>query len=255
MGESPLHRFLKLAGYVWLARQNCSLIKFEMAPPVIRDKHIQQHNEWMKGRKKRYAQTDFDFTPIPHELHRLDKKIVLDILALGQLRDGTELVDTGIKYKDGKDPERILWQREDHLKFCLRGVEIKVSRSDFLSGFCASGCHYHYLLTPMGLVRKHEIPDHVGLLEFNKHKFNATWLDYGKKWELAGLRLVKRPRLMDVPERNVLTCVVDLARKSSWRIHELIAEEIEESGMNQPLSSIELQIPKLKETQHENPPT
>ena len=40
-------------------------------------------------------------------------------------------------YKDGDDPEHILWQRNDHLKFRLRGVEIKVSRSDFLNGFCA----------------------------------------------------------------------------------------------------------------------
>ncbi len=100
-----------------------------------------------------------------------------------------------------------------------------------MNGFCASGCHYHYVLAPMGMIRKYELPDHVGLLEFNKHKFSATWTNYGKKWELAGVRLVKRPRLMAVPERNVLTCVVDLARKSSWRISELIAKEIEDINL------------------------
>ncbi len=229
MGESPLHLFLKLAGYVWLARQKCSLIKFEMAPPMTDDKFVQQENKFRLDRQKVYRQTDFDYIPAPHSLHKLNTKQILDILAVGQFKDGHELIETPIVIEG----DRKLHRSVDYLTFRLRGVEIKVSRSDFLNGFCASGCHYHYLLTPMGLVKKYELPDHVGLLEFNKHKFRAIWNDYGKGWDLSGLRLVKRPRLRDVPERSVLTCVVDLARKSSWRISKGIYAEILESGMNQ----------------------
>jgi hypothetical protein len=185
-----------------------------MVPPYTKDKTIQQHNA--------FYQRNLDFRPTPHNLHPLDTKIMLDILAVGQTKDGSDTQDTGIPLETGGN----LWSREEYLKFILRGVEIKVTRNDFLSGFCASGCNYHYVLTPMRLINKDELPDHVGLLEFNKHKFYAKWNDYEKKWELKGVRLVKRPRMMEVPERNILTCVVTLTRKASWKLHNLVSEEI-----------------------------
>jgi len=56
----------------------------------------------------------------------------------------------------------------------LRGIEVKVSRSDFRNGFICTACNYNYLLTPMRLVAPWEVPKGVGLVEYNKCSLNIT---------------------------------------------------------------------------------
>jgi len=83
-----------------------------------------------------------------------------------------------------------------------RGIEVKVSRSDFRSGFVCSGCNYHYLITPMRLINPAELPKWVGLIEYNKHKFNARFRrDY--KFEFQGLRVVKNPQFQETRDFQI----------------------------------------------------
>lgn len=117
------------------------------------------------------------------EKHDLDNHRYIDVLGLGKkfislhLRRG--LLD--------KTYEQV-----------LRGVEVKISRSDFKNGFVTTGCNYHYLLTPMRLVNVAEIPKWIGLLEYNKHKFKIKGGRLGGRFYIEGLRIVKRPSFQDI---------------------------------------------------------
>ena len=44
------------------------------------------------------------------------------------------------------------------------GVEVKISRSDFLSGFHSRCCNFNYVLAPAGMIKKIELPEGCGLL-------------------------------------------------------------------------------------------
>ena len=95
----------------------------------------------------------------------------------------------------------------------LRGVEVKVSRSDFRSGFMASGCNFNYLLAPMRLVATHEVPRGVGLIEYNKHKFGCNLSPDGI-FRFDGLRIVKRPEFRKVPQNQIDNATAWIARRS-----------------------------------------
>ncbi len=89
----------------------------------------------------------------------------------------------------------------------LRGVEVKVSRGDYLNGFTCTGCNYNYLLTPMRLLSPIEVPGGVGLIEYNRYKFGCEQEeeDYsgGRPFRLRGLRVVKPATYRCVPRFHI----------------------------------------------------
>lgn len=91
----------------------------------------------------------------------------------------------------------------------LRGIEVKVSRSDFKNGFICSGCNYNYILTPMRLLAQYEVPSGVGLIEYNKHKFSCELGSVYKSnparrtFRLKGVKIVKKPVYKTVPQFQI----------------------------------------------------
>lgn len=109
----------------------------------------------------------------------------------------------------------------------LRGIEVKVSRSDFRNGFMCSGCNYHYLLTPMRLVAPYEVPKGVGLIEYNKYKFSCeleeeSYIQSKRPFRIGGLRLVKRPVFRNIPQFQIDNAI----ERISFHLRESALEEV-----------------------------
>jgi hypothetical protein len=155
--ESRLHEFLKKIGEAFLLNQGCFLVDTEV--PLTR-----------------YGQ---------RRLHALDERHVIDVCGLGErfskLGWGAAQGDDGPNSRDYEVKRNV-----------LRGIEVKVSRSDFRNGFVCTGCSYNYLLTPMRLVSPSEVPRGVGLIEYNRYKFAAELNEDGA-FALRGVRVVRRP--------------------------------------------------------------
>lgn len=160
MGESELHYLLKMIGMAYLYNQNCNLVSTEC----------------------------YVFRNIDELKHELDKHTYIDVLGVGK---------KFIPYYLRPNDKPLYSKTYDDI---LRGIEFKVSRSDFLNGFVATGCNYHYLLTPMRLINKNEIPNWFGLLEYNKYKFNIKGGCLGGKFDIDGLRIVKKPKFQEISE-------------------------------------------------------
>lgn len=79
-------------------------------------------------------------------------------------------------------------------EYQMRGIEVKVSYSDFKNGFNMLA-EYSYVLAPKGIVPKEELPKKVGLLEFDFDAY-ATYIEEDDKEEawFQALTLVKRPK-------------------------------------------------------------
>ncbi|MHA1286031.1 MAG: hypothetical protein ACTSPB_01385 [Candidatus Thorarchaeota archaeon] len=82
----------------------------------------------------------------------------------------------------------------------LRGVEIKVSRSDFKRGFIQSGCNYHYLMFPKGLIERDEVPTGVGVVSVDIDSF--MWSKWGTRLYLHGVETLRRPRFQKISDRD-----------------------------------------------------
>ncbi|MFA5366166.1 MAG: hypothetical protein WC325_13370 [Candidatus Bathyarchaeia archaeon] len=86
----------------------------------------------------------------------------------------------------------------------LRGVEVKVSRSDFKNGFIHTGCHFNYLLIPKGLVIPSEVHSSVGIIEVDlenasvKKPFFSTMQNQG--FCLTGIELRRRPKRKQIED-------------------------------------------------------
>ena len=119
MGESSRHLFLKNVGKAFLYDQGCYLVDTE-----VKLNHI--------GLKR---------------FHELDKHTVIDICGVGlkYFPHGRKGMSQQEEFQDLelKDPERYEYGYN-----ILRGIEVKVSRSDFRNGFICSGCNYNYILAP-----------------------------------------------------------------------------------------------------------
>ena len=160
MSESNHHRFLKYLGVLYLHDRGCRTVGTEVGP-VFRQ-HLNERSE-------------------------LDKHYHIDVLGVGPI----PIMETVSTYEiHGKTYKS---QRKIGERTISRGIEVKVSRSDFRNGFICSGVNYAYLLTPKNLVNKSEVPKNVGLLEY--HRELGT-IDHG-------IKIVKRPRFQDVSEERV----------------------------------------------------
>lgn len=69
----------------------------------------------------------------------------------------------------------------------IRSVESKATISDYRNGYSMSA-DFAYLIAPMGVIPKEELPKKVGLLEFDFDKYHET-----RNWEDA-LVVTKKPR-------------------------------------------------------------
>lgn len=151
-----------------------------------------------------------------------------DLGRLGQLRlDGLDsgmvidVVGVGLEPRTFDASEV---DRSDGL-LVIRGVEVKVSRSDFKNGFVCSGCSYNYLLTPMRMVAPSELPRGVGLIEYNKHKYEFRTQEQG--FDIKGLTVVKKPTHRRLSPIQLDISVASLFRRTQQELLGRILKEME----------------------------
>ncbi len=173
MVESDLHGFLKRVGAAFLFNQGCFLVDTEV--PL-----------------SRFGQT---------MLHDLDGHHVIDVCGVGErffrLREGRDELGPG----DYEVTQNI-----------LRGVEVKVSRGDFRNGFVCTACNFNYLLTPMRLVAPWEVPRGVGLVEYNRYKFDVELTEEGD-FRFRGLRVVKKASFRRVGQHQIDNATAQMVRR------------------------------------------
>lgn len=136
------------------------------------------------------------------KIHSLDDHKVIDVLGVGE------------RYNRNGERTNI-----------LKGIEVKVSRSDFKNGFACSGCNFNYVLTPMRLVAPWEVPKEVGLIEYNKYKFQCSLSDYDK-FSFKGLRVVRKSKFRKIPQYQIDNTIANILRHSKNELYTLIAKEL-----------------------------
>lgn len=178
MGESPSHLYLKQVGALWLYNQMCHMVDTEVKLNQLG--------------LLRYLE--------------LDNKKVIDVVGVGlkyfpwsrrkiqdELYDDFELSDPD-QYEIGYN--------------ILRGIEVKVSKSDFKNGFICTGTNYNYVLAPTKLISPSLLPKGVGLIEYNRYKFEVTENDLEENpaqrpYKFNGLRVVKRAQYRNLPQFHI----------------------------------------------------
>jgi len=158
MGKHSNTVFLEKIGMVWLKANHCYIISPET-------------KIW---RNRLYPQGE------------LDNHYIIDLLGVG-----TKWV-----------PEEKRMANEHGYKSptitILRGIEIKISLSDFKNGFIYGGCNYNYLMTPKGLITKDKVPKGIGLIEVDLETF--TWRKWGMKYYFDGLKLITKPKYKEISD-------------------------------------------------------
>jgi hypothetical protein len=117
----------------------------------------------------------------------LDSHYTIDVLGIGKKYLP---LDKQVRSEDGLSVKRY--------RDIIRGIEIKVSRSDFKNGFIQSGCSYHYLMTPRGLVAQSEVPRGIGLIEVDVENF--SWRRYNMLYLFSGLEVTRKPTYVEMDE-------------------------------------------------------
>ncbi|MBE0633967.1 hypothetical protein E4H04_02810 [Candidatus Bathyarchaeota archaeon] len=207
MGESPSHLYLKQVGTLWLYNQMCHMVDTEVKLNQLG--------------LLRYLE--------------LDNKQVIDVVGVGlkyfqwsrrkiqdELYDDFDL-DKPEQYEIGYNT--------------LRGIEVKVSKSDFKNGFICSGTNYNYVLTPTKLISPSLLPKGVGLIEFNRYKFDVSVNDLeenpvSRPFNISGLNVVKRAQYRNLPQFHIDHVIASIAQRRTNNKQETYDEVI--NGLTDP---------------------
>ena len=198
MGESPRHLYLKQVGKLWLYNQMCHTVDTE-----VKLNQLGLH---------RYLEPD-------------NKKVI-------------DVVGVGLKYFPwGK--RKIQDEEYDDFKLSkpsqyeigynvLRGIEVKVSKSDFKNGFICTSSNYNYVLAPTKLVSPSIVPKGVGLIEFNRYKFNVYEKEdensNGKPFKLEGIRVIKKAQYRHIPQFHIDHVISMIAQRDQASIADSLKE-------------------------------
>jgi len=107
----------------------------------------------------------------------------------------------------------------------LRGIEIKVSKSDFKSGFIHVGCHYNYLMVPKGLIQPKEVHKYIGIIEVDLDNYCVKKFDFG--YELIGVKIIRNPKRQPVSNLAIERCRDQIStsltnQTKRWLIQDLL---------------------------------
>jgi hypothetical protein len=193
--ESPEHRHLKDIAILWLLNQGCFIADTEVPLSQVG--------------LRRY--TEFD------------NKTIVDAVGVGLRFRGENGKDEA---SDDFDPNSLAGAEAGEC--VLRGIEVKVTRSDFRAGFACSGCNYHYLLTPLRLLAPSEVPKGIGLIEYNKHKWSCEPDNShpDRPYKISGLRILKHPSYRELPRFQIDGVIAQLARRTLGLSHERALERV-----------------------------
>lgn len=181
--ETELHSLLKEVGRAFLFNQRCFIVATE----------VWVHRIHVKGFSSLF----------------LKLRSVIDVCGFGE----KYIPETQRQYRyrkaDFLGKEIEVRDRVGPYKYnVIRGIEVKVSRSDFNNGFICSGCNYHYILIPKGLVQPTEVPKHIGIIEVDVPNFKS-FFGVDNRFSLTGLKLIKKPTFQKL---------------ESWQIDSMLSE-------------------------------
>jgi len=190
MTETALHKFLKDVAMAYLYNQRCFLVATEVS---------------VNPSRKRLDSP-------------LDKHWIIDVCGVGE------------KYIPlwNRKPQSSDIFRTDNYKYnIVRGIEAKVSRSDFKGGFVCSGCNYNYLIVPEGLVWTSEVPKEVGIIKVDVQNFSAKFeADPIYRFSFQGLRILRKPRFKQIEQYLIDNAISSIAKRSSRELITRVAEKL-----------------------------
>lgn len=194
MTETDLHRFLKEVGMAYLYNQNCFLVATEVSVSPSRERHGSS----------------------------LDQHFIIDVCGVGEKYIPLHLRE---QY------EGIGISSEQKYKYnVLRGIEVKVSRSDFKSGFICSGCNYNYLMVPEGLVWSYEVPKGIGIIKVDAENFVAkSYSDPAFRFRFQGLRILRKPKFKQIEPYQIDNAINTIAKRASRELIARVAENLKEA--------------------------
>jgi hypothetical protein len=116
--------------------------------------------------------------------------------------------------------------------YCVYGYEIKTSRSDFVSDDKWTSYtpffNYFYFATPPGIIKKTELPDEVGLLEFSGTGNNKRLYQAKKALEIQPMFV------RDLGERHLLNTLLQYMRTFNWRSERKLSVSCHKCGAYTP---------------------
>lgn len=77
----------------------------------------------------------------------------------------------------------------------------------------------------MRLVAPWEVPKGVGLIEYNKYKFECRLSDY-EKFSFKGLRVVKKSKFLKIPKNQIDNTIANILMRSRDELYKAIAKEL-----------------------------
>lgn len=163
--ESREHFLLKQVGIVWLKIQGCQYVGAEI--------------DGMHGG------TDADFAPQSYRRYNANTGEI-ETYQSSRSRSVADVVGVQKRFDT--------YSYETRYKYTVRLIEVKVSRADFLTGYC-TGAHHAYVMTPPGLVTPGELQPGIGLLEVEPELVVPTENPGRRMERIAGLvKVVRKPR-------------------------------------------------------------
>jgi hypothetical protein len=169
--------------------------------------------------------TEIKLTMRNRLLQDADKHYIIDVLGISKKY---------IPYKQQKT-EKVMHgevEFEETIKYhnVLRGLEIKVSRSDFKNGFIHTGCNFNYLLIPKGLIQPSEVSTNVGIIEVDLDNLLVQYPKYvtmqNQGFYLRGVQVSRRAKFNHVEDWVVDSCYRQIAdtltnQAKRWLVQEL----------------------------------
>jgi hypothetical protein len=161
----------------------------------------------------------------------LDNKKIIDVIGVG------------LKYYPWRSHRKIRDEQYEDFELetpdkyeigynILRGIEVKVTKNDFQNGFICFGTNYNYVLTPMKLISPSLLPKGVGLVEYNKYKFDVSKndsekLSLVKPFNIKGLRVIKRANYRKLPQFHIDHVISMIAQRRIGYQNEAYKEVLE----------------------------
>ena len=147
----------------------------------------------------------------------LDKHFIIDVCGVGEKY---------IPYTPWRDPET-------YKHNVVRGLEVKVSRSDFKNGFVCSGCNYNYLMVPEGLVWSCEIPKELGIIKVDAKNFKATFQPPPTaRFNFQGLRILRKPTFKKIEQYQIDNAISSISKRSTAQLILELAKRLTTNKIN-----------------------
>ena len=197
MTETKTHKFLKDVGMAFLFNQNCFLVATEA--------HIS------RGGQER--------------LGKLDQHYIIDVCGVGE------------KYIPPSERDYVLvgsvrdYTTSRYKYNIVRGIEVKVSRSDFKNGLVCSGCNYNYLMIPEGLVYSYEVPAEVGIIAVDRKNFTASFEPAPTfRFDFKGVRIIRKPTFKKIEQYQIDNAISSIAKRSTRELINRVAQNLSVCG-------------------------